>query len=137
MIITNDIFNEMLGLRNVFDEFFTTMPQRYADTCEYPAINVHETGDVIEIRALLPGVTVEAVNLELHDRDLIISGERKPENGKHAYIRREREYGAFKRAIRLSAPVVPDRIEAQLKDGVLHVTLTKSEAAKPRRIEIK
>jgi HSP20 family protein len=74
----------------------------------------------------------------LADNVLTISGEKKFEEKKddRKYHRVERSYGAFRRSFTLGAPVQGDRIKASFKDGILEVTLPKSEEAKPREIDI-
>jgi HSP20 family protein len=106
---------------------------------EYPAVNVWEEGDVVNLEAELPG-------LDLHDLEIYVTGgnqltlkgERKtqtPAQGvKH---REERPNGAFTRVLTLPYPVDADKVEAKFENGVLHVTLPKHESARPRKIQVK
>lgn len=136
MITASDLFTDMLGLRSIFDDFFTATTHRYTNAGNYPVVNVYHAGDAVEVRALVPGVTADTITLELVDRDLVIKGARTAANEQHVYIRREREFGEFTRSVRLPIAVDRDSITATLKDGVLRVTLAASEAAKPKRIAI-
>jgi HSP20 family protein len=81
----------------------------------------------------------EDINVSLHDGTLIISGERKGETkGEEAEVyRSERYFGKFQRAVALPATVATDKVNAEYKDGILTITLPKSEEAKPRQIEVK
>jgi len=129
MITASDLFTDMLGLRSIFDDFFTATTHRYTNAGNYPVVNVYHAGDAVEVRALVPGVTADTITL-------VIKGARTAANEQHAYIRREREFGEFTRSVRLPIAVDRDSITATLKDGVLRVTLAASEAAKPKRIAI-
>lgn len=125
---------DIARLRDVFDDFFSSVPRgRHS---EYPALEVYEGDDVIEIRALVPGVNSGDLNLQLVDQSLVIEGEKKKDYADKPYLRRERSFGSFRRAIKLPYRVNGDSIKAEMKNGILTVTLEKSEDAKPRRIEI-
>ena len=104
-----------------------------------PRTNVAETDKGYEVTLDLPGMKPEEFNVELKEGQLWVTGERKheqEEKGK-TYHRIERHYGQFRRIIPLDATVDAERVEADYKDGVLHVTVPKSEAARPKRIEVK
>jgi HSP20 family protein len=103
-----------------------------------PALDVHEDTDNFVIRAELPGLKREDIEVSLQDGALVICGERtaeKIEEGVEVH-RQERYYGKFQRALTLPTPVAADKIKAQYKDGVLTVTLPKAEESKPKQIEI-
>jgi HSP20 family protein len=104
-----------------------------------PRTNLAETESCYEVSLDLPGMKAEDVNIELRDNELWITGERKEEKeekGK-AYHRIERQYGQFRRVIPLATPVEGDKVSAEYKDGVLRITVPKSEKARPKRIEVK
>jgi HSP20 family protein len=104
-----------------------------------PRTNIAETDSGYEVSLDLPGMKPEEVNIELKEGQLWVTGERKcerEEKGK-TFHRVERQYGQFRRIIPFDVPVDADKVEAEYKDGVLHVTVPKSETAKPRRIEVK
>ena len=134
MYTTYDIFDDVLNLRNVFDRFFQEMPVRRS--VEFPYINLYEKDDAIDIKAIIPGVKVEDLDINLADNSLIIEGERKSDYVDKPYIRREREFRKFKKSVRLPFDVDRDKINADLKNGILTIKLVKSEAAKPKKIEI-
>ncbi|MFW5975338.1 MAG: Hsp20/alpha crystallin family protein [Desulfosalsimonas sp.] len=104
----------------------------------FPLINLTETKDSYILRAELPGVNAEDLDIQATGRNITITGERKIEPDPGAtYHRREREAGSFSRALTLPGDIDRDRIEASLKDGVLTLTVAKAEKAKARQIEIK
>ena len=105
----------------------------------YPAINLTEGGDNLYVRAELPGVNPESLDISVIEGKLIIRGERKieEEDQKTSYHRRERESGIFRRTISLPMKVDSGKVSASIKNGVLTITLPNSEEAIPRRITVK
>lgn len=105
----------------------------------YPALDLWQDGDRLYLEAELPGM--EIGDLEIYvtgGNQLSIRGERKtPAVEGGVWHRQERGYGPFSRQMTLPCDVKTDEVEAQLKHGVLTVTLPKSEAARPRRLEVK
>ena len=103
-----------------------------------PAVDIFEKGDDLVIRAELPGVARDAIEINVENNTLTLTGERKQdvevEDGKS--YRSERVYGVFSRSFRLPTTVDAGRISATHKDGVLEIVLPKMEQAKPKRIEI-
>ncbi len=105
----------------------------------YPLVNLSEDRDHIYVRAELPGVMAEDLEITIQDNSLILRGERKiPTEEKQVnFHRRERESGFFRRVVALPARVQPDKVDATFKDGVLTIKLAKPEAVKPRQIKVK
>jgi len=105
----------------------------------YPAINLTEEGNSFLVRAELPGVNPESLDISVVEGKLVIRGERKieVEDQKTSYHRREREAGFFRRTIALPMKVDSGKVSASLKNGVLTITLPKSEDAMPRKITVK
>src|SRR2546428_11351708 len=103
-----------------------------------PPVDVRETPDTLEFTAEVPGFEKDQIDIHVDQGNLILSGERKfeQEAKEENYHRIERSYGKFQRAFALPSSVDADRIKATLKNGVLHVTLPKSEKAKPRQIPV-
>lgn len=134
-MLTYNIFDDVLQLRNLVDNFFNEVPTAYRRR-EYPYVKMYETGDALEIHAIVPGVTAADLNIQLVDNSLVIEGEKKDDTTGEPYIRREREFGRFSKAIKLPYRVKTDAIKAELKNGILIVKLEKSEDAKPKRIAI-
>lgn len=101
-----------------------------------PLADVSETDEAYVVRAELPGVSKDQVDIQLQERELVISGEIKEESNHGRRHRSSRRTGRFEYRTYLPGDVKADAVSAQLTDGVLTVTIPKSEAAKPRRIEI-
>lgn len=136
MLRSYDFFDDVLELRSLFDDFFDRS-RTTGGRIEYPYINLSEKDDKIEITAVMPGVKPADINLQLTQDSLIIEGERKSDIQEKPYIRREREFGKFKKSIRLPYAVDTNDINAGLKDGILTIKLIKSEEARPKKIAIK
>ena len=104
-----------------------------------PLVDIEENENGYLIKADLPGLSKDDVHVTLENGVLSISGERKQEKEEKdkKYHRVERVYGRFVRSFTLPEDADPDQISAQFKDGVLEVRIGKSEAVKPKRIEIK
>jgi HSP20 family protein len=103
-----------------------------------PPIDVYETEDRYVVTAELPGLAREQIELAVQDNRLSIRGARSagtPESSTRHYHQVERGHGAFERLFRFADPVEQDRITADLRDGVLTITLPKA-AAPPRRIQV-
>ena len=110
----------------------------YAHAGVFPLTNVSEDPDNYYVRAELPGIKTEELDISVTADGISISGERKitPTEGA-TYHRRERESGTFSRMISHPGPVETDKVEASSKDGILTITLPKAEKAKPRQISVK
>jgi HSP20 family molecular chaperone IbpA len=104
----------------------------------FPSADICETPDSIVVLAEMPGVPANGIDITLERRVLTIRG-RSAANEHAGYQRVYNEYteGDYERVFTLSENIDRDRIEATLKDGVLHLVLPKAEAAKARRIELK
>lgn len=103
-----------------------------------PAVDIYETPDRVVLLADLPGVLQEGLDVRVEGNTLIMSGRRKleAEVAEENFHRMERGYGSFKRTFTLPATIRQDGIRAQHNDGVLKVTLPKSESSRPLRIQV-
>ncbi|QDU39994.1 Spore protein SP21 [Maioricimonas rarisocia] len=112
-----------------------------ASLSSVPRLDVSETDDAIEVVTDLPGFKPDDVHLEVGENSLTISGERSEETRtevkERKYHRIERRTGSFSRSVWLPCAVKEDSIEAELKDGVLTVTLPKADEAKRHKIQVK
>ena len=111
-----------------------------AVTCGAPALNAWMTDEAVFVEAELPGFSLDKVDLTVTGRDLTIRGERDDstttaENAK--VLRRERPMGSFARTVRLPVEIEDEGLQATLKDGVLRITLPRTQALRPRRIEVR
>jgi len=129
-----DLFENMFQLKDIFDDFFREAP--YEKRAGMPAIRISSTDDVITIKALVPGIEPEDIDMEVIKENLMISGTKKADYTDKTYIRKERRFGDFKRSTKLPYRVNTETIKADLINGVLTITLHKSEEAKPKKIEI-
>ena len=138
-----DPFAEMASLRSAFDRMFDEgRPLRSLvgegnGTSFFP-VDVFETGDEIVVKASLPGVKPEDIDISVHGDVLTIKGESKEETEEKAqnWYRHERRYGAAMRQISLPGEVSAEKAQATFEDGVLRLTLPKSESAKPKTIKV-
>lgn len=134
-------FEDLEGIRRLLNEMSGGLeyrPYRVLGAGVFPLINLTEDKDNYYIRAKLPGLKADDINISVTGNNLSISGERKiPSEGENArYHRREREAGTFNRMIGLPGEVDADRVEAEHVNGVLTVIIPKSEAAKPKQITV-
>lgn len=104
-----------------------------------PHVDIAETDVGYQVSVDLPGMKPDDFNLEFKEGQLWITGERKTETEEKnkTYHRVERRYGQFRRVISLGTDVDVDKVSAEYKDGVLHVTVPKAPSVQPRRIAIK
>ena len=105
----------------------------------FPMMNVTEDKDKFYVRAELPGLKADELDISVTGNTLSISGDRKLpiEDEKAQYHRREREAGSFNRIVSLPAQVDTNKVDAACSEGVLTVILPKAEEAKPKKITIK
>jgi HSP20 family protein len=139
-----DPFREMTTLRDEMNRLFTRtigdqpVAKAAAEATWSPPVDVFDTPDAIVLKAELPGLKVEDVDVELDEHVLTISGERrfeeKADDGR-AY-RLERAYGRFARTMTLPQNVKADEIAATITDGVLEVRVPKADEIRPRKIAV-
>ena len=125
-------------VNRLFDTFFGGHPADGALRRWVPAMDVVETDDHLVLRADLPGLGKDDVNIEVKDGALTISGERKAEHEERTdgFYRVERAFGSFSRSMSLPDHVDAERITANFENGVLEVRIPKPEARKPHRVSI-
>jgi HSP20 family protein len=121
----------------LFDTFFGG-PANGRSRRWVPAMDLVETEDALVLRADLPGLERDDVAIEVKDRVLTVSGERKSEHGDKAdgYYRVERAFGGFSRSLTLPDGIDPEQVEAAFDKGVLEVRIPKPAERKPHRVEI-
>jgi HSP20 family protein len=145
-IIRWDPMREMTGMREMMDRLFDesfVRPFSSALADGYgaglPALDVYQTDNEIVVKAGLPGVKADEVQISIANGVLSIRGEVKDEKDERqgTYHLRERRYGSFARSISLPTDVDADKAHAEFEDGVLTLTLPKSEQVKPKTISVK
>jgi len=140
----SSLFGELERLQRQFDEALGT-PVRAASIRSvapgtFPAINIGNTPNSMEIYAFAPGLDASKTEVTLDRGVLWLAGERADElseqsDGRQVYSR-ERTTGAFRRAISLPDDIDPGQVTAAYRDGVLHVSIARREEAQPKRITI-
>jgi HSP20 family protein len=126
-----DPIRDLLAIQQRLDPF-APGPAGWA-----PAVDLRETADAYVLTAELPGLRREDVEIRLHDGRLTLSGTRRDRGvACEQYHRVERGHGSFSRTFQLPVPVDPDRVGADLRDGVLTVTCPKARDASVRRITV-
>jgi len=125
---------------DVFNGFFRMpLTHRSVRKARIPAVDVAETDTVYQVKAELPGIRKEDLDVTVDDGVLTIKAEHndnqeQTENGQ--LIRQERSYEKFARSLRLGANVDEETITAEYRDGVLHITLPKAKEDQPRKVEV-
>ncbi len=131
-------WDELHRMRQQLEQMFDDTPGQRASAGVFPLINLTEDRNNYYVRAELPGVKAEALDIQATANNIAISGERKiAAEGDARYHRREREAGSFSRMIGLPGDINSDKVDAKLENGVLTVVIAKAEAAKPKQITIK
>ncbi len=104
-----------------------------------PAVDVYDTEKELVVKAEMPGIEAEGLDIEISDETLTIKGETKTEEEmkNEDYYRRERRYGALTRNLPLPAGLEISKAEAGLENGVLTVTIPKSPSSKPKTVKVK
>ncbi|NOZ72697.1 MAG: Hsp20/alpha crystallin family protein [Chloroflexi bacterium] len=136
-----DPFRELMSMRSLADRVFEDTllrPFGFDGTNWELALDIAETDDAYHVEAAIPGVKPEDLDISVVDNVLTIKGEikREEELKDEQYHLRERRYGSFSRAVTLPSKVDADAIEAVYENGILKLTIPKSEEAKPRRIAV-
>ena len=137
-------FRDLLSIQDemnrVVDDFFGRPMTRleWTEGVWSPSVDVSETKDNVVIKAEMPGMNKDDVNISIQDNVLTLKGEKKQEKEERDanYHRIERSYGSFCRSFTLPTSVKTDKIKASYKDGVLNITLPKTEEVKPKEIPI-
>lgn len=131
---TTDLWDPFTGFEDIRREM-----NRVFDTAFAPALDIVEEKDNFLVKIDLPGLSKDDVNVTVQDNFLTVKGERKHDVEKkdENFYHRERVHGTFSRTIELPTRIDAGKVLATFKDGVLHVTLPKTEEAKPKQIEVK
>jgi HSP20 family protein len=136
---------EMVTLRDAMDRLFDdafTRPWGALDGWRGaggPSVDMYETENDVVIKASLPGLKGDDVQINVTGEMLTLKGEtkEKAEVNEKSYHLREQRYGAFERSIALPTLVTPDKAKAEFEDGVLTITLPKADEVKPKTITVK
>jgi HSP20 family protein len=141
-IILRKPVNEMVTLREAMDRLFDdafTRPLGLSRLADVPAIDMFQTDENVVVKAELPGLKAEDVQISVTANTLSLRGEyrEEKEEKEKTYHIREQRYGSFERSVALPTDVNSDKASADFENGILTITLPKSEAVKPKTINIK
>jgi HSP20 family protein len=141
-LILRKPINEVVTLREAMDQLFDDAfmrPMGQGGLGGNPAIDMYQTKDNVIVKAGLPGLKPEDVQISITANVLSLSGEFKEESEQKekAYHLREQRFGSFERSVALPTDVQTEKASADFENGVLTITLPKSEAVKPKTINIK
>jgi HSP20 family protein len=143
-IIRREPGRDLISLRDMMgrmmDDSFFRAPWAFSGMGgEILSVDLYETDDAVMVKAVLPGVKADDVDISVTRDVLSIRGEVQEESKveEAKYYRRERRYGRFNREIALPVPVIAEEAEAEFADGILTLTLPKVEEVKPKAITIK
>jgi HSP20 family protein len=133
---------EMMTLRQAMDQLFDdafTRPRGASGVSIVPAIDVYQTADEVVVKANLPGLKAEDVQISVANGVLTLRGEFKQQDEREeaSYHVLERRSGSFERSMALPTDVQTEKAKADFEDGVLTISLPKAEAVKPKTITIK
>ncbi len=132
-MLLRTLFNDAFDFGKLVDSFV----YNYEDAGSFPEVYVKNDQDQVAVSAIMPGVDKADINVSLDDGFLILEGDKKEDYKDARYLRKERRFGSFKRKILLPYPVDANSIKANMENGILSITLHKSEAARPKAITIK
>jgi HSP20 family protein len=137
----NDLFGQLRRFESEMDQFLGGRmgPSgiRSMRRGTFPPINVGSTPDRVDVYLFAAGLDPKSLDISIQQNLLAVAGSRRvPVNEAGEYYRRERFSGDFRRIIQLPDDVDPDRVEAKYRDGVLHISVQRREAARPRQITV-
>ncbi len=142
-IIRWEPLGEMVSLRNamdrLFEDSFVKRTRPFDGDTATPAVDIFETGEKLGIRASIPGIKPEDVDISITPEGVVIKGETREEKEtkEENYVRRECHYGSFARTIALPQGLKVDKAEATMENGVLTLEIPKAEEEKPKTVKIK
>lgn len=136
--------NELVSLREAMDRLFQdswvgTRAWNFPAAWAEPTLDVYETPDQVTVKAAIPGVKPEDVEITITGNMLALSGESKEETETKDknYLRRESRLGTFSRMIELPAGLQTDKADAKFENGIVTITFPKAEEIKPKTIKVK
>ena len=135
--------NDLVSLRDAMDHLFADsfvrtrgLPAVFG--AEALALDMYETADSVVVKTAVAGVKPEEIDVTISGDVLTIKGETKTEEKVESanYIRQERRYGAFQRSVQLPDSLLADKAQATFEDGILTLTIPKSQEVKPKTIKV-
>jgi HSP20 family protein len=129
---------ELFRMNRDIDQFFGQFRQNAKQAAYRPVVDIEENEEGFVLHADLPGLAENEISIEVDGQELVISGTREVSktSKEGASYRRERRLGDFERRFKMGPNIQSENIEASYRNGVLSVTLPRSEEDKPRKIEV-
>jgi HSP20 family protein len=136
------LFDEFRRLEQELDQMLagTQWPMSIRSAAEgtFPPLNVGASPESVDVYLFAAGLDPQSLDLSLQQNLLTISGERKAHAEENlSFYRKERFAGSFQRAVTLPDDVDPEQVEAKYRNGILHISVHRREAARPRQIEVR
>jgi len=140
-IVRWDPFRELVQMRDEIGRWFGDIERDKGEKRSAvwaPSVDIKENENEVLVKADLPGIKMEDIDVSIDENQLVIKGERKfeKEEKEKDYLRVERSYGSFYRSFDIGVPIKADEVKARYSDGVLEITVPKAEVKKPKKIEI-
>ncbi len=136
----SSVFDELWRLQQEVDELFGSSSSplgiRSLPRGSFPAINVGQTPERVDIYLFAPGIDPKTIDLSIQQNLLTVSGKREIRVQEESYYRQERFSGEFRRVISLPEDLDPERVQAKYVDGIVQISVQRRESARPRQIEI-
>lgn len=132
-----DPMREFERMRKMMDKMFSRVPFFGTTEFQFPLVNLYDSRDVLYVVAEIPGVPKENIEINYQDGALTITGKREfKKYGQSELLRQEQPEGDFEKIIRIPMSIKSNEIKAKFEDGMLTVSLPKTEEAKPRQIAV-
>jgi HSP20 family protein len=127
------------AMDRLFDDAFTRPLSLSGNVWSVPAVDMYQTDNEVVVKAALPGIKADEVQINVTGEVLTLKGETKQENEtkEKTYHIREQRWGSFERSLVLPTEVVADKAKADFENGILTITLPKADEVKPKTINIK
>ena len=138
-VVRWDPYRDITALRDEMNRLFTrSLGESAGGSAWTPAMDIFDTEDAVVLKAELPGLSADDIDIEIDDNVLTVKGERRFEDTveEGRYYRLERAYGSFQRTVTLPQGVKSEEISADFENGVLHVRIPKADEVKPRKIDV-
>ncbi|MBM3708852.1 MAG: Hsp20/alpha crystallin family protein [Actinobacteria bacterium] len=141
-IVRWDPFRELVQMRDEIGRWFGDVSERERGERKSavwtPEVDIKETEKEVIVKADLPGIKMEDIDVSVDENQLVIKGERKfeKEEKEKDYIRVERSYGSFYRSFDVGVPIKADDVKAAYSEGVLEITIPKAEVKQPKKVAI-
>lgn len=139
MISRWDPFRDLSVLQDRINRMFNEQTRATEETSRTwaPVVDILETEGDLVVRAEIPGMSRDDIEIEITSESLTIKGERKfDEESKDKFLRVERPYGPFQRSFSIGVPVDASKVKATYKEGVLEIVIPKAEEVKPKKITV-